>query len=81
MAIGQKVFAKLCKYKNTEWFPGIIGKTLGNVNFEVEIENIPEFREVKPHINQLRPRHTETNVSSLKLLFNFINLTHNRTGK
>lgn len=33
--VGQNVFAKIYKLNKSEWFPGIIKRKLGNVNYEV----------------------------------------------
>ncbi|XP_037811390.1 uncharacterized protein K02A2.6-like [Lucilia sericata] len=78
--IGQKVYAKLYKLNKSEWFPGIIKRKLGNVNYEVEIENIPEFRAVRSHTNQLRPRYSESeNIAANDVLFDYFNLTAQQT--
>ncbi|XP_037828650.1 uncharacterized protein K02A2.6-like [Lucilia sericata] len=74
--IGQKAYTKLYKLNKSEWFPGIIKRKLGNVNYEVEIENIPEFRAVRSHTNQLRPRYSESeNIAANDVLFDYFNLT------
>lgn len=72
--IGQKVFAKIFKLNKSEWFPATIRKILGNVNYEVEIENIPDFRAVRSHANQLRPRYTEHEISPNFSLFDYFDL-------
>ena len=78
--IGQKVYAKLYKWNKSEWFLGIIKRKLGNVNYEVEIENIPEFRAVRSHTNQLWPRYTESQNVPHKVLFDYFHLTPQHTS-
>ena len=58
--IGQKIYAKLYKWNKSEWFPGILKRRLGNVNYEIETENIPECHAFRSHTNQLRPRYSES---------------------
>ena len=47
-------------WNKSEWFPGIIKRKFENINYELEIENNPEFRTDRLHTNQLRPYYSES---------------------
>lgn len=51
-----------------KWGSGIIIKKLGNVMYEVKITNIPNFRNVRCHANQIRPEFSNNVASSTSSL-------------
>ena len=57
---GDPVYAKLYKRNKMFWSPGIVKAVLGNVDYEVEIENFSLFKAVHVHTNQLRYRYVES---------------------
>lgn len=71
---GDKVYVKIYKLNKTFWYPGVIIKTIGNVNYVVKVDNIPSFREVRSHANQLRPRYTDETSADIEILFDHFDL-------
>ncbi|XP_075147524.1 uncharacterized protein LOC142221656 [Haematobia irritans] len=76
--VGERIFAKLYKQNKFEWFPGIIKRKIGNVNYAIKIDNIPEFRAIRSHSNQLRPRYVNSKQSAqlpVSILLYYFNLS------
>lgn len=76
---GDKVYVKIYKLNKTHWYPGVINKIIGNVNYEVKVDNIPCFRAVRSHANQLRPRFTNTESNQMDVLLDCFDLSPKET--